>query len=188
VRRGILGGTFDPPHLAHLIAGEAAYHQLRLDVVTFLPAGSPWQKADARVTPADHRWAMTTLAIDGVDYFAADDREVRRDGWTYTIDTLEEFPDDDVVLILGSDAAARLPTWHRSSEVMARARVAVMPRAGTSQSAVVAAGVDAMWLDVPEVGISGTMLRDRCRAGGSVRFFVREAVFRYVVAHGLYAS
>jgi nicotinate-nucleotide adenylyltransferase len=188
VRRGILGGTFDPPHVAHLIAGEAARHQLGLDVVTFLPAGSPWQKAGARVTSPQQRWEMTALAIDGVDYFEADDREVRRDGWTYTIDTIAEYPGDELVLILGADAASRLPSWHRAAEVLACARVAVMPRAGTSRAAVVAAGVDALWLDVPEVGISGTMLRERCRAGGSARFFVREAVFRYIVANRVYAS
>lgn len=187
MRRGILGGTFDPPHLAHLIAGEAAYRQLGLDVVSFVPAGAPWQKADDGVTAAGHRWAMTALATAGVDYFAADDREVTRDGWTYTIDTLLEFPDDELILILGADAASRLPTWHRSAEVIGRAQVAVMPRPGTSRAAVVASGVDAMWLEVPEVGISGTMLRERLRAGGSVRFFVREAVYRYIEDNGLYA-
>jgi len=187
VRRGILGGTFDPPHVAHLIAGEAACRQLGLDVVSYIPAGAPWQKADDSVTSAAHRWAMTAAATAGVDYFIADDREVIRDGWTYTIDTLLEFPDDELVVILGADAAARLPTWHRSAEVIERARFAVMPRAGTSRAAVVASGVDATWLDVPEIGISGTMLRERHRAGGSIRFFVREAVFRYIEDNGLYA-
>jgi len=95
VRRGILGGTFDPPHLAHLVAGEAAYRELGLDVVTFLPAGRPWQKADLGVSPAADRWEMTRRAVAGVSYFAADDREVRRDGWTYTADTLATFPESE---------------------------------------------------------------------------------------------
>ena len=187
VRRGILGGTFDPPHLAHLIAGEAAYRQLGLDVVSLIPAGSPWQKANDGVTAAEHRWAMTALATTGVDYFSADDREVNRDGWTYTIETLAEFPGDELVLILGADAASRLPTWHRAAEVIGLARVAVMPRPGTSRAGVVAAGVDAIWLEVPEVAISGTLLRERRRAGGSLRFFVREGVYRYIEDNGLYA-
>lgn len=186
VRRGILGGTFDPPHIAHLIAGEAAHEQLGLDVVTFLPAGSPWQKADDLVSPAEHRWAMTVLACEGAEHLVPDDREVRRDGWTYTVDTLAEFSDDELFLILGADAAAGLPTWHRADEVMARSRIAVMPRAGTTRAAVVAAGADPIWLDVPEIPISGTMLRDRRRRGASIRFFVREAVHRYVLEHDLY--
>lgn len=187
VRRGILGGTFDPPHLAHLIAGEAAYRQLGLDVVTLLPAGAPWQKADAAVTAADHRWEMTVLAAGGVAYFVPDDREVRRDGWTYTIDTLDEFAGDDLVLILGADAAARLPTWHRAGEVVDRAAIAVMPRSGTTRDDVAAAGVAATWLDVPALDVSGTMLRERRRSGRSIRFFVREAVHHYIERHGLYA-
>jgi nicotinate-nucleotide adenylyltransferase len=188
VRRGILGGTFDPPHFAHLIAGEAAYRQLGLDVVSFIPAGAPWQKANDGVTPAAQRWGMTSLATEGVDYFVADDREVGRDGWTYTVETLHEFPaDDELVLILGADAAARLPTWHRANEVSRRVRVAVMPRPGTSRAAVVAAGVDAVWLEVPEIAISGTMLRERRRSGRSIRFFVREPVYQYIEERGLYA-
>lgn len=187
VRRGILGGTFDPPHLAHLIAGEAAYRQLGLDVVTFLPAGSPWQKAGREVTAAAHRWEMTVLATADVAYFEPDDREVMRDGWTFTCDTLSEFPGDELFLVLGADAASRIRTWHRPDDVLRRARPVVMPRAGTTRTAVLAAGVDAIWLDVPEVGISGTMLRERCRAGGSLRFFVREGVYRYAEEHRLYA-
>ena len=91
VRSGLLGGTFDPPHIAHLLAGEVAYRQLGLDRVIFIPAGSPWQKAGRRVSSASHRWVMSHLAVEGVDYFEADDREVHRDGWTYTADTLDTF-------------------------------------------------------------------------------------------------
>lgn len=187
MRRGILGGTFDPPHLAHLIAGEAAYRQLRLDVVSFIPAGAPWQKAGGRVTGAGDRWEMTRLAVAGIEYFQADDREVGRDGWTYTVETLGEFaPDEELVLILGADAAARLPTWHRATEVMGRAEVAVMPRPGTSRAEVIAAGLEPEWLDVPPIAISGTDLRRRKRAGRSIRFFVREGVYDHIEATGLY--
>jgi nicotinate-nucleotide adenylyltransferase len=109
VRRGILGGTFDPPHLAHLVAGEVAYRDLALDVVTFIPAGRPWQKEGSGVTGAEHRRAMTGLALEGIGYFELDDREVRRDGLTYTADTLDALPEADrLVLILGGDAAARI--------------------------------------------------------------------------------
>ncbi len=190
VHRGILGGTFDPPHVAHLLAGEAAYRDLALDVVTFLPAGSPWQKAGRAVSAAEHRWAMTEAAVAGVAYFEADDREVRRPGWTYTADTLATFPAGErITLVLGADAARGLPTWERLAEVLARADVAVMDRPGVARAEVeAAAGRPVTWLDAPQVAISGTMLRARAAAGGSLRFLVPDAGWRYVTEHGLYAD
>jgi nicotinate-nucleotide adenylyltransferase len=191
VQRGILGGTFDPPHLAHLFAGEAAYRELGLDVVTFLPAGAPWQKADSSVSAPVHRLEMTQLATDPAAYFEVDDREVRRDGWTYTIDTLGTFPPQErIVLILGADAARGVPTWHRARDVMDRARFAVLPRPGVDRGEVDAAlaGADIVWLDTPEIALSGTMLRARARAGHSLRFLVPDPVWSYVLDHGLYVG
>lgn len=188
MRRGIVGGTFDPPHLAHLVVGETAYRQLGLDVVTFVPAGAPWQKSNRSVSDAEHRWNMTLAAIEGVDYFSADDREVRRNGWSYTIDTMEEMEGDDLVLILGADAASRLDTWHRASDVLATAAIAVVPRPGTDRAAVdrTLGGAEHVWLDAPMIDISGTELRRRARAGESVRFLVREAVWFYIERHRIY--
>lgn len=188
MRRGILGGTFDPPHLAHLVAGEAAYRELGLDVVTFLPAGRPWQKAGLGVSPAGRRWEMTRRAVDGVAYFAPDDREVARDGWTYTAETLATFPaDEELILILGGDAAVGLPTWHAAATVLARARLAVMERPGAGRAAVEGAVGAVHWLDTPLLGVSGTQLRARRRAGLSLRFLVPDAVLAYIESTGLYA-
>jgi nicotinate-nucleotide adenylyltransferase len=189
VQRGILGGTFDPPHLAHLVAGESAYRDLGLDIVTFIPAGDPWQKAGRHVSAPEHRWHMTQLAVDSVDYFEADDREVRRDGWTFTIDTLESYPDDeDITLILGADSARGLSSWQRHEDILARARVAVMSRPGIDGAEVEAAvGSNLVWLDSPQIPVSGTMLRARAAAGRSLRFFVRETVWMYLEEHRLYA-
>lgn len=188
VQRGILGGTFDPPHLAHLMAGEAAYRQLGLDVITLLPAGAPWQKADRQVSAPAHRWEMTRASVDGVEYFEADSREVDRDGWTFTADTLKSFDAaEELTLILGADAATRIPTWHRVDDVLKRARLAVIRRPGTSQETVESAvPASVTWLDTPEIGISGTMLRARVAAGLSIRFLVREPVWRYITEHRLY--
>ena len=184
-----MGGTFDPPHVAHLVAGEAAYQQLGVDVVTFIPAGSPWQKPTDGVSPAEQRWEMTRLAVAGVDYFEADDREVRREGWTYTIDTLDSYDHEEITLILGADAAAGLGSWQRGEEIANRASIAVVPRPGTDPDAVEAAiDVPFTWLDVPLLDISGTMLRERSRAGGSIRFLVRDPVWRYVIEHDLYVA
>lgn len=188
MRRGILGGTFDPPHWAHLVAGEAAYRELGLEIVTFMPAGSPWQKAGTKVSVAEHRWAMTTLAVEGVDYFEADDREIRRDGSTYTIDTLEQVGGDEVVLILGGDAAAGLRSWHRFEEVIDRVVFAVMARPGTDRRRVEETGARVVWLDVPELPVSGTMLRRRRSEGRSIRFLVTEPVHGYIVEHDLYGE
>jgi nicotinate-nucleotide adenylyltransferase len=185
--RAIMGGTFDPPHMAHLVAAECAHYQLGVDVVTWIPAGSPWQKASKGVTEARHRWEMTRLAVDGVDYFEADDREVRREGWTYTIETLESYGDEDIILILGADAAAGLATWHHAADVVKRARIVVAPRPGVDRS-VVESAVDTefTWLDMPLLDISGTLVRERLRAGNSIRFLVGDAVWRYVVDNDLY--
>jgi len=189
VRRGILGGTFDPPHLAHLIAGEAAFRQLGLDVVTFIPAGAPWQKEGSGVSPAEHRWAMTRRAVAGVPYFAPDDREVGRDGWTFTADTLESFSvDEDLVLVLGADAAAGIPSWDRPEAVLGRVRLAVMPRPGVDPAEVIAAVGPCDWLDTPMLEISGTMLRRRRAAGRSIRFLVPDAVLAYIEEVGLYGG
>lgn len=189
MKRAIVGGTFNPPHLAHLLAGEAAFRQLGVEVVSFIPAGAPWQKQGHEVASAEHRWNMTRIAVDGVEYFQADDREVRRDGWTYTIETLESFGDDEIVLVLGADAAANLPTWERAAEVMERAAVAVAPRPGHDRRRVEEVLGDRFtWLDMPEVGISGTEIRERLRRGKSIRFLVREGVWDYINRHGVYSG
>ena len=174
--------------MAHLIAGEVAYRDLHLDIVTFVPAGSPWQKADRRVTDADHRWQMTCRAVEGVDYFEADEREVRRDGWTYTADTLAEFdPQDDLVLILGADAARGIQSWQRWQYVLSRAHVAVAPRPGVDRAEVEAAiPVAFTWLDVPLLLLSGTTIRARAEAGKTVRFMVADSVWEYLEVNDVY--
>jgi nicotinate-nucleotide adenylyltransferase len=187
VRSGLLGGTFDPPHIAHLLAGEVAYRQLGLDRVVFIPAGSPWQKAGRKVSSARHRWEMSHRAVDGVDYFEADEREVHRDGWTYTADTLDTFdPAEELVLILGADAARGLPTWQRSADVLARARVAVVPRPGVERSDVDSLVKVERWLDMPALPVSGTLIRQRAASGLGIRFLVTERVYQYLDEQNLY--
>ena len=123
MRRGILGGTFDPVRSSG--RGAAAGHQLELDEVRFIPAGDPWQKEWREVTPAAHRTAMTRLAVEEAAGFELDERGSA--GSTYTADTLAEFDGaDDLILILGADAAG-LGTWERAHEACV-ARIAVAPR------------------------------------------------------------
>lgn len=137
---------------------------------------------------------MTRRAVDGVEYFVADDREVHRDGWTYTADTLATFDrGTEITLILGADAARNLPTWDRADEVLDRVRLAVAPRPGTpiglvedSLEADLAHPVS--WLDMVPLEISGTTIRSRVGDGRSVRFLVRDSVWAYLTEQGLYAG
>lgn len=187
VRVGIIGGTFDPPHLAHMVVAEAAFRQFDLDIVWFVPAGDPWQKSARSITPARHRWAMTLATTAGIPYFKADDREIRRAGSTFTIDTLTGMDHGVPYLILGADAAAGLPSWHRAGEVMDRARILVAPRSGTARESVDRMlGRHAEWLDLPRLNLSSTELRSRAANGGSLRFLVREPVNEYIERHRLY--
>lgn len=189
VRRGIFGGTFDPLHVVHLMAGEAARNLLELDVVTFITAGDPYQKAGMPMSSKEHRWNITKLGVGGIEYFEPDDREVLREGPSYMADTLTTFPDDEeIFLILGADAAARLPTWDRWKEVVERTTVAVISRPGVAEEEVAAIGAPYLWLDTPGIPISSTMLRARAEAGRSLRFFVPDPVWRYVLDEKLYET
>ncbi|MPZ51713.1 MAG: nicotinate (nicotinamide) nucleotide adenylyltransferase [Acidimicrobiia bacterium] len=188
VRIGILGGTFDPLHIAHLHAGEVAYRQLDLDEVRFMPAGAPWQKAGRQVSDAAARLEMARLATEEVDYFTVDDREVHRDGWTYTADTLASFPaQDELFLILGADAAAGVPSWNRTEDVVERATIAVAPRTNSARSEVDAVLTGHVWLEMSRLDVSGTELRAWIASGRSPRFLVTDPVWWYLRENDLYS-
>jgi nicotinate-nucleotide adenylyltransferase len=189
VRTGILGGTFDPIHIAHLHAGETALHGASLDRVLFMPAGEPWQKGDRALTPASHRLEMTRLAIEGVDGFEVDEREIHRDGPTYTIDTLLSFaPDERLFLVLGADAAVGLPTWHRREAILQRAGILVVPRPGTDLSLVAGSVPTAVMLDMAALDVSSTMVRAMAAEGRPYRFLVPAEVHTYIETTGLYTQ
>ena len=189
MRTGILGGTFDPIHVAHLHAGETALASAELDRVLFMPAGDPWQKTDREVTPSHHRLEMCRLAVSGVEGFEVDDRELGRDGPTYTIDTVETFPsDEELFLILGADAALGLPTWRRIDEVLERVTVLVVPRVGFESAAVEAILPTAVFLDMALLGVSGTKIRQMSESGDPFRFLVPAAVYRYIEDNRIYAQ
>jgi len=189
VRTGIFGGTFDPIHIAHLHAGETALFQADLDRVLFMPAGDPWQKDDRVLTPAWRRLEMAQLATMGVDGFEVDEREVRRDGPTYTIDTLHSFPDDeDLFVIMGADAASGFRTWHRWEDIVDRSTILVMPRPGTDPRSVGEAVPGALLLDMAPLDVSATAIRKMAGSGEPYRFLVHAAVYEYIEANHLYAQ
>jgi nicotinate-nucleotide adenylyltransferase len=189
VRTAILGGTFDPIHMAHLHAGETALYQAGLDRVLFIPAGEPWQKGDRVLTGAAHRLEMIRQAIADIDGFEVDDREIERDGPTYTIDTVLSFPgSEDLSLILGADAALRLHSWQRWEEVVERVSLLVVPRPGTDAREVQAVLPEATFLDMAVLEISGTEIREMAASGEPYRFLVPLAVHDYIESLGLYAE
>jgi nicotinate-nucleotide adenylyltransferase len=189
VRTGILGGTFDPVHIAHLHAGETALHQARLDRVLFMPAGNPWQKASRPVTEVRHRLEMVRRAVEGVPGLEVDDREVTRDGPTYTADTLASFPDDEeLFLILGADSALGIESWHRHEDVLDRVTVLVAPRPGFDPDEVLAVIPQAVFLSMASLGVRGTDIRSMAGEGRPFRFLVTDAVYRYIVGQNLYTD
>lgn len=139
--------------------------------------------------PGFHRFAMVELAVEGVDGLFADGRELARQGPTYTWDTLCSFPDDEeLVLIVGSDAALGIPSWHRFEDVLARVSVLVIPRLGVDAEQVGMVLPDAHFLSMPALELSSTEIRQAAERGLPFRFLVTEPVFRYIEANNLYAE
>jgi nicotinate-nucleotide adenylyltransferase len=198
VRIGILGGTFNPPHLGHLICAQEAYLQLGLDRVKLIPARIPPHKPVEEEPGPAHRLELCRLAIQGDERFEVSDVEVAREGPSYTVDTLEELhctaPDHELFLIVGGDIAAGLPDWREPEQVLSLATLAVARRRGTSRAAVDEAlstlrgGERARFFRMPRIAISSTMLRDRVRAGEPIRYYVPDPVVNYIDHHHLYAG
>ena len=185
MRLGIFGGTFNPIHLGHLLLAETARDTLKLDRVLFIPANQPPHKAAERLLPGPMRLAMVKLAIRDQPAFAASDIELRRAGLSYTIDTVRliraQVPAARLVLIIGQDMlGVRWASW---SELTRLCTVAVARRRGAAKPAR-AAGI--AWLPMPAIDISSSEIRERLRAGRSVRYLVPPAVERYLRARHAY--
>ena len=198
MRIGILGGTFNPPHLAHLVCAQEAYLQLSLEQVLLIPARVPPHKPVDEEPGIEHRLGMCRLAIAGDERFAVSDIEARRDGPSYTVDTIEALhanqPESEFFLILGGDVALGLAGWQEPERVMALATLAVAERPGTTRAAVedvlrqLPGGERALFFDMPAIEISSTMLRERARAGEPTRYLVPDAVRGYIDQHQLYGG
>jgi nicotinate-nucleotide adenylyltransferase len=199
LRIGILGGTFNPPHIGHLIAAQEAYLQLGLGRVILIPAGIPPHKLHGEEEPgAEHRLAMCVCAVGADPRFEVSPLEVRRAGPSYTVDTLEELhtqaADSELFLIVGGDVAAGLPSWHEAERVLSLARLAVAKRRGTTRTTIDEAlaglrgGERAEFFRMPRIGISSTMLRRRVRAGQPITYLVPDAVASYINEHRLYGG
>jgi nicotinate-nucleotide adenylyltransferase len=195
-RVGILGGTFNPPHIAHLVCAQEAYLQLDLDEVMLIPARIPPHKPVDDEPGAEHRLELCRAAIEGDDRFTVSDLEITRDGPSYTVDTLRTLtrraPDSELFMIVGGDVAAGLPSWHEPEQVLSLATLAVAKRRGTARARVDEAlqslpgGERAVFFRMPRIAISSTLVRRRVRHGEPVKYFVPDAVAKYIERNRLY--
>ena len=204
MRIGVFGGSFDPVHLGHLIAAECAREQARLDRVVFVPAAAPPHKPGQVLAEGRHRLEMLSLAIGGHDAFTVSSVELDRGGTSYTDDTLATLaaahPGDTLVLLLGPDALAGLPTWREPERIATLAEIVPVERDSLDDlAAAVAAGdladllgaeavagILARRVRMPAVGIRATALRAAVAAGRSIRYQTPRAVERYIATQGLY--
>ena len=187
---GVLGGTFDPVHVGHIVAACEVRTALRLDRVLFVVAGDPWQKRGRVVAPATERLALVELAIDSIDGLEASAIEVEREGASVTADTLEALqrPGRELYLVLGADAVANMGTWRRLDETRDLATVVVIERAGDSEATPPGEGWRYERVAIPRLDVSSTDLRERLAAGRSIDGMVPPAVVRRIQARKLYTG
>ncbi len=193
-RVGILGGSFNPVHLGHLVIAEQARQQANLDRVLWLPNGQPPHKQLAPGASNADRWQMVNLAIANHDQFVAADLEITRPGYSYAVDTLihlrQTQPDIHWHWIIGADALKDLPQWHRASELSELCDWIVAPRlddlstivANVSQTLALKSQI----LEMPVLDLSSTLIREFVAQGRSIRYLVPEAIATYIQMQQLY--
>jgi len=192
VRLGIFGGTFDPPHVGHLLAASDAIEHLKLDRLVFVPARIQPLKAGRDTASGVHRLAMVRLTTGNDARFDVDSMEVDRDGLSYTVDTLREFarrfPSADRFFLVGEDVLSTFAQWREPDSILELATLAVVTR--SADSAVMDVGEELAGRATPvptrRIDVSSTEIRDRVRSGLSIHGFVIDAVAEYIGAHGLY--
>ena len=197
VRVGIIGGTFAPIHVGHLLVAEDARVSMELEEVVFIPTGQPWMKSGSTLSSAHHRMNMVRMAIASNPFFRASSMEIDRPGPTYTVDTLREMRqeldgEDDLYFILGSDSSEKFHRWKEPEEILRLCTIVTMPRPGSPDHDLM--GIDpsgsgkVVFLEGPLVDISGTEIRRRVSMGLSVRYLVPDEVEHYIRRYGLYGD
>lgn len=198
MRTGILGGTFDPVHLGHLIVAQEVMERLGLAEVRFVPASQPWMKSGRNIASAEDRLRMLQLSLEENPHLVIDNRDLKRPGASYTIDTLKEMrkdlgPDVELFFILGVDALRGFPSWKDPGEIIKLCTLVVAPRPGYRLPNV--AGLEArvpgiksrsIILEGPRIGISAEGIRERVHQGKSLQYLVAPAVDEYIKEHRLY--
>ena len=189
-RLAVLGGAFDPPHIGHLLLAQWALEELGIDRVVFMPYFSSAYKRP--VASAEDRVEMVSLAIAGIEGFELDTREVERGGITYTIDTVEDLlkerPGLEIYWLLGADALRGLPSWKDWEKLVKLVKFAVATRHSEGLADQLRDMVGVVYLSMPRIEISSSLIRERLRQGLSVRFLVPDEVEAYIKRHGLYSG
>jgi nicotinate-nucleotide adenylyltransferase len=199
VRLGIFGGTFDPPHLGHLILAEVAADSLDLATVLFVPAADPPHKAAATIrASAAHRLAMVERAVAGNARFAVSRVDMDRPGPHYSVDMLRllraQYPGVEFFFLIGSDSLRDLPTWSRPAELVRLAALGVMRRPGSMpdlgelERRIPGLRQQVCWIDAPLIELAASQLAASIAAGHSVRYQVPDAVRAYIEEHSLYRT
>jgi nicotinate-nucleotide adenylyltransferase len=196
VRLGLLGGTFNPPHLAHLVCAQEAWAQLELDLVLFVPAFEPPHKEVESDPGVEHRVELCRRAVGADRRFGVSRIEADIPVRSYTVDTLkklhETHPGDELTFIVGGDMAYSLPTWHEPEALLGLAELGVAEREGVLRSDIIErlaglVGADRIrFFDMPRLDISSSLIRRRVAAGRPIHFLVPQAVEEYVTSAGLY--
>lgn len=185
-RVGVLGGTFDPIHVGHLVAANEAYHRLDLDDLLFVPTGQPWQKQHRDVTQPEHRYRMTLLGVDRSP-FRVSRVDIERPGPTFTVDTLRDLHAEldpvDLFFITGADTLAGMPTWREPEAVAELAHMVGVTRPGHDVGVDVTA---ATLLEIPRLEVSSTAIRQRVARGLPIDYLVPAAVAEYIRKYALY--
>ena len=200
MRIGILGGTFNPPHLGHLVCAQEAHAQLALDRVVLMPAARPPHKAVAADPGAEARFELCRAAVAGDERFAVSRVELDRAGRSYTVDTLkalhETSPQDELIFIVGGDMARSLPTWREPEAVLELATLAVAERAGSEREDIRGElrGLDGAtaervrFFDMPRIDVSSSQVRERLATGRPIRYLVPDAVAEAIATNGWYRA
>ena len=188
-RVGLFGGTFDPPHVGHLVTAINVAFSLDLDVVLMMVANVPWQKDGTReITPAEDRLALVAAAVEHVDRLQPGRHEIDLGGNSYTADTLrvigDEHPGAELFTIVGDDAAAGIETWHRYEEVVERSCLVVVDRPGDPVE--LTSAIDWIRVEVPRLEVSSTDLRARFTDGRPLDYLVTDPVLEVIADRGLY--
>ena len=197
-RIGLLGGTFNPPHLGHLVCAQDAWAQLGLDRVLLLPVHTPPHKEADADPGLEHRLAMCEAAVGADERLGVSTVEVEVPGRSYTVDTLTRLhdarPEDHLTFIVGGDMARSLPQWREPEAILALAELGVAAREGVGRDDILAtlsglpgATERLRFFDMPRIDISSTLVRHRVAAGEPVRYLVPDAVADYIASEGLYA-
>lgn len=183
---GILGGSFNPVHLAHLIMAEQVGRTLGLEKVYLMPDYEPPHVDEKTTISAEHRLKMLELAIEDNPYLAIEKCELERKGTSYTYDTMkllkDKNPNTDYYFIIGGDMVEYLPKWHRIDELVQLVNFVGVKRAGYAQESP----YPIIWVDVSEVDISSTTIRQKIKEGCSLKYLVPDAVLEYIYGEGLY--